>query len=198
MQSIKTIIGSIAVILTFIGYIPYTRDIIAGKTKPHLYSWFLWGFVTAIVFALQFNDKAGIGSFVTLAAALMCFVVIFLAIKRRVTSKITNSDKIFLGLAFLTLAIWLIAKQPLLSAILATAIDLLGFAPTVRKSWNEPYSETLSFYYLNTLRFALAAFSLNRYTIITALYPVLWFLANGLFAVILLVRRKQVDQPINK
>ena len=73
---IKTIIGIIAVSLTLIGYIPYTRDIIARKTKPHLYSWFLWGFVTLIIFALQFSDNAGLGSYVTLTAGLLCIVVI--------------------------------------------------------------------------------------------------------------------------
>jgi hypothetical protein len=41
---LKTGAGVIAVILTFAGYIPYLRDVFAGKTKPHIYSWFLWGF----------------------------------------------------------------------------------------------------------------------------------------------------------
>lgn len=189
---LKTIIGSVAVLLTFIGYIPYTRDIIAGKTKPHLYSWLLWGIVTSIVFALQLSGNAGVGAFVTLAAALMCFVVIALGIRHKSTSEITASDKIFLAMAFITLGVWLIAKQPVSSVVLATSIDLLGFAPTIRKSWNRPHTETLSFYYLNTLRFILATFSLSTYTIITALYPIVWLLANGLFAIMLLVRRKHV------
>lgn len=189
---LKTIIGIIAVLLTFIGYIPYSRDILRGKTRPHIYSWFLWGFVTTIVFALQLSDNAGIGAFVTLAAASMCFVVIFLGKKYGSISKITLSDKIFLSLALVALGLWIFAKQPVLSAILATAIDLLGFAPTVRKSWNEPFSETLLFYYLNTLRFGLALYSLERYTIITALYPFMWLFANSLFALMLNVRRKQL------
>lgn len=187
---IKAIIGIIAVLLTFIGYIPYIKDIIAGKTKPHIYSWFLWGFVTAIVFALQFSDNAGIGSFVTLAAALMCFVVIFLSKKFKVTSEITSSDKFFIFLAFITLLIWIVTKQALLSAILATIIDVLAFAPTIRKSWKNPYSETLSFYFLNTFRFGLAVFALSNYSLITAVYPVSWMVINGLFGVMLVVRRK--------
>ncbi len=189
---LKTGIGIIAVLLTFIGYIPYLRDILKGKTKPHIYSWFLWGFVTIIVFALQVSDNAGVGALVTLAAALMCFVVIFLGKKYGNISKITLSDKIFLSLALVTLGLWIFAKQPLLSAILATTIDVLGFVPTIRKSWNEPFSETLPFYYLNTLRFGLALYSLGKYTIITALYPIMWLLANGLFAIMLNIRRKQV------
>ncbi|KKU90276.1 MAG: hypothetical protein UY21_C0025G0011 [Microgenomates group bacterium GW2011_GWA1_48_10] len=52
---IKNLLGIVATFLVFVGYIPYTRDILKGKTKPHLYSWFLWAFVTWIAFALQFT-----------------------------------------------------------------------------------------------------------------------------------------------
>ena len=189
---LKQILGVVAVILIFVGYIPYSRDIISGKTKPHIFSWFLWGFVTSIAFALQIYGQAGIGAHVTLAAALMCFVVIFLGFKYKSTSDITKTDVFFIIAAFVAFGIWVFAKQPVLSAVLTTLVDLLGFMPTVRKSWHKPFTETLSFYYLNTFRFGLAVISLNRYTILTAFYPVAWLIANSLFAILLVVRRKQV------
>lgn len=191
IAEIKNIIGIVAVILVFIGYIPYIRDILKGKTIPHIYSWFLWGFVTSIAFALQISDNAGIGSFVTLAAVLMCVVVIILSfILHRSKFDITKLDSLFLVLAFISLGTWLIAKQPVFSAVLATTTDLLGFAPTIRKSWNKPHSETLSLYALNTFRFGLAVFALQHYSLITALYPISWCIASGLFALMLIQRRK--------
>ncbi|OGK66350.1 hypothetical protein A2313_01500 [Candidatus Roizmanbacteria bacterium RIFOXYB2_FULL_41_10] len=192
MYEIKNILGIFATVLVFIGYIPYLRDIIKRKAKPHIYSWFLWSFVTLIAFALQFSDGAGSGSFVTLAAALMCIVVIVLGIIYKSQVKIVWIDTVFMILAFVALGLWLITKQPLMSAILTTIIDLLGFAPTVRKSWNKPYSETLTFYYLNTFRFGLAVIALQKYSIITALYPITWLTANSLFALMLVIRRKQI------
>lgn len=191
---IKNILGIAATFLVFLGYVPYLRDIIKGKTKPHLYSWFLWAFVTAIAFALQFSGGAGSGSFVTLAAALMCIAVIILGFIQKSKIKIIKIDTIFLILAFIALGLWLIAKQPVLSAILATSVDLLGFAPTVRKSWNNPYTETLSFYYLNSLRFGLAVVALQKYSLVTALYPISWLVANSMFAVMLILRRRQVKE----
>ena len=152
----------------------------------------MWGLVTGIVFGLQITNKAGPGSFITLTAALMCFLVIILGVKFGSVSKITNSDKVFLFLALVALVLWLVAKQPLLSVLTATAVDLLGFAPTIRKSWSEPFSETLSFYYLNTARFGIALLALSQYTVITALYPIMWLIANGLFAIMLNIRRKQI------
>jgi len=192
MQEIKTIIGYLATILVFIGYIPYLNDIIKGKTKPHLYSWFLWGFVTMIAFALQITGGAGSGSFVSLTASLMCVVVIALGFYYKSKVEIVFMDTVFLGLALVALVLWLMAKQPVLSAILVTTIDVLGFAPTVRKSWNKPYTETLSFYYLNSFRFALAVFSLQTYTLVTSLYPITWLAIDIIFAIFLIVRRKQL------
>lgn len=82
MQETKYLIGIIAVILTFVGYVPYLRDTINGKTKPHVYSWFLWGFVTLIAFALQVSAGAGAGSLVTLAAAIVSLVIFALGMRQ--------------------------------------------------------------------------------------------------------------------
>lgn len=197
MNELKPLLGSIAVILTFLGYVPYIRDILKSKTTPHLYSWVLWGFVTALAFALQIADHAGPGAYVTLVAACLCGVVVVLSLINKSGRDIKPIDGVFLILAFISLGLWLIAKQPILSAVLTTLTDLLGFMPTIRKSWNKPWSETLSFYWANTFRFGLAMFALNRYTVMTALYPLAWLLANGLFALMLMIRRSIVGVKIH-
>lgn len=197
MSEFKNILGLFATFLVFIGYVPYLRDIIRGKTKPHIYSWFLWSFVTLIAFALQVRGGAGTGSLVTLAAAIMSLAVIGLGFIYKARVQIVKIDTVFLILAFIALGLWLIARQPVLSAILTTVVDLLGFAPTVRKSWNKPHSETLAFYYLNSFRFGLAVVALQNYSIITALYPIAWLFANSLFALMLVVRRKHIESIHN-
>jgi uncharacterized protein with PQ loop repeat len=187
----KEIIGIIAVLLTFVGYIPYIRDILKGKTKPHVYTWFIWGLVTAIAFGLQISADAGPGAFTTLAAAIVCFVIFGFGL-RQGERNITPSDTVFLILSLIALVLWIFAKQPVLSVILVSSIDMLGFAPTIRKSWHRPYEETLISYEINTLRFSLALLALNQYTLVTALYPITWIIANGLFSIYLIIRRKSV------
>ncbi|HBQ51260.1 hypothetical protein A3B42_01445 [Candidatus Daviesbacteria bacterium RIFCSPLOWO2_01_FULL_38_10] len=193
MQDIKTIISITAIILTFIGYIPYLRDTLQGKTTPHVYTWFIWGFVTAIAFGLQVEGGAGVGSWVTIVVAIICFTIFLLGM-RSGKKDIALSDTIFFVLSFVALFLWLIAKQPVLSVILTSTIDLLGFAPTVRKSWNKPHSETLFTYELSTLRHGLSILALQQYSIVTWLYPVSWTFANALFSLILIIRRKQVNK----
>src|ERR1044072_3798045 len=68
----KAVIGVIAVVLTFIAYIPYYRDILNGKTRPHIYSWSLWGLLTILLVALQIKGGAGPATWVTAAAGLLC------------------------------------------------------------------------------------------------------------------------------
>ncbi len=189
-MTIKDFVGVIAVILTFVGYVPYIRDTIKGNTKPHIYTWFLWSLVTAIAFALQVSAGAGFGAFVTLAAAIVCFVIFLLGL--RIGDKdITQSDTILLLLALVAIVIWVFAKQPVISVVLVSSIDMLSFIPTIRKSWNKPHTETLTSYIVNTIRFILALYALKRYTIVTYLYPLTWVLANGLFSIYIYVRRQQ-------
>ncbi len=191
VYDIKILVGIIAVLLTFVGYVPYIKDTIKGKTKPHVYTWFIWGFASLLVFFLQFSGNGGAGSFVTLAAALVCLVIF--AVAWRIGNRdITKIDTVFFILAVIALVIWIFTNQPVISVILLSAIDLLGFLPTIRKSWNNPHTETLFSYSLNTFRFVLAIYALQTYTIVTALYPVTWLLANGLFSVLLVVRRNQL------
>ena len=190
--TIKNIIGIIAIALTFIGYAPYFRDLLKGKTKPHIFSWFIWAIVTSIIYALQVSAGAGLGALVTLAVAIISLFIFILGFKNgnKIIKKI---DIVFLVLALLAIPLWLVVDQPVLSIILLSTIDMLGFAPTVRKSWHEPYSETLSLYTITTFRHGLSLIALEHYNIVTMLFPSTWVIANALFAIMLIVRRKTKD-----
>jgi hypothetical protein len=185
----KEIISAIAVVLTFIAYIPYYRDILHGRTRPHVYSWSLWGLLTVLIVALQIKGGAGAATWVTAAAGLLCLGVVVLSL-RNGKRDITLSDTITAVLSLIAIGVWLIAKQPVVSIILVVLADMLAFFPTVRKSWNQPYAETLSLYITNALRFALVILAIKHYTILSTLWVAAWATANGLFAVMLIVRRK--------
>ena len=189
-MNIKDIIGVIAVVLTFIGYAPYIRDIFKGTTKPHIFSWFTWILTTGLVYALQ--ATSGPGAWVTLSLVILMSFITIVSFKRGYKD-IKKIDIIFFLLAILALPLWLIIKQPVLSIILLTAIDVAGFIPTIRKSWNAPHTETLSFYIITAFRHALSIFALEQFSIVTALYPIAWVFANALFAVILIVRRRKIS-----
>jgi hypothetical protein len=137
---------------------------------------------------------AGPGAWVTLNLTIIFILVLFLGF-RNANKHIKKIDIVFLVLALLAIPLWLIVKQPVLSVILLSAVDMLGFVPTVRKSWNDPYSETLSLYTITTFRYALTILALSQYNIVTVLFPATWIAANAVFSVILIVRRRKI-RPI--
>src|SRR5262249_41515622 len=127
----KEFLSSVAVILTFTAYIPYYRDILRGKTHPHIYSWSLWGLLTILLVALQIKGGAGPAIWVTIAAGLLCCGVVILSIKNG-KKDITKSDTVVAVLSLVAIVFWLIAHQPIISNILVIIADLLAFIPTVR------------------------------------------------------------------
>ena len=127
----------------------------------------------------------------TLSVALIS-LTIFLIGLRNGDKNIKAIDTVFLVLALATIPLWLISDQPVLSMVLLSTIDMLGFAPTIRKSWNAPYSETLSLYVITFFRHSLSIFALESYNIVTVLFPATWVIANLAFAVMLIYRRRVI------
>ena len=107
----KEIIGIIAVVLTFVGYAPYILDTVKGKTKPHIYSWFTWAFVTYIIFALQIFGHGGAGTLTTLATTVLCLIIFILGL-RNGEKNITKFDTVTFIVALIATGIWIFTKQP--------------------------------------------------------------------------------------
>ncbi len=184
-------IAVVSVVMTVIGYSFYFRDIFAGKTKPHAFSWLVWATLTGIAFFGQREGGAGAGAWVTATTALISFVIFFLALTKG-EKDIRVSDKLNLLGAGVALALWAITSSPLISIILITIIDFLGFLPTIRKSYRKPHQETLIHYVFAGLKFVLGILALESYTVTTWLYPLSLVLANWLFIVFSVIRRKQL------
>jgi uncharacterized protein with PQ loop repeat len=187
----KELFGYVAVILTVAAYIPYYRDILRGKTHPHVYSWSLWAVLTAILAGLQLQGGAGTAAWVTVVVGILCVGVVGLSL-RKGKRDITTTDSVVASLALVAIVFWLLADKPLVSMVLAITADMLAFIPTVRKTYHKPYSETLSMYVTNVIRFMLAFAAIETYTFLSAAWIITWVTANALFSAMLIVRRAQV------
>lgn len=184
-------LGVLAIIIGFIGYVPYFRNIISKKTKPHAFSWLVWGVLTGIAFFGQLADRGGAGAWVTGFTALVCFTFFILALQRG-HKDFPLFDWFCLAGAGLGLLLWFLTNNPLLAIVLITVIDMLGFIPTFRKSISKPYEETAFTYTMSGLKFVVAIIALQHYSWVTVLYPASLVLTNGAFVPLLLVRRAQL------
>ena len=170
-------IGIIAVILNIVGMVPYILSIYRGKTKPHLFSNIIWAVVTTIAFFGQVIKGAGPGAWTTAISALVTVYICILCI-RYGTKDVTKSDYIFLIAGLLSIIPWIMTKDPTISVVIATFIDVCGFIPTIRKTWKAPESENLFSWVVNLVRHGISLFALRNFVIATYIYPLALFLMN--------------------
>ncbi len=189
---VKEVFSLIAIILTFIAFIPYIRSIQQGKTIPHAFSWIIWASVTFIIFLAQLTDEGGVGAWPIGVSGVITLYVAILAYGKKSDLSITTTDWLFFITALSAIPFWYFTSNPLWAVLILTTIDLFGFAPTFRKSYQYPYSEQLTFYAIIASRNLFSIFALENYSVTTLLFPAATGLACILFIQMVSLRRKKV------
>ncbi|MDY0028632.1 MAG: hypothetical protein RBR86_01680 [Pseudobdellovibrionaceae bacterium] len=167
----------------------YIYTMIKGQSRPHIFTWLIWSILSAIGFAAQLSQNAGSGSWTLGLVAALCAAITLLSLKYG-SKDFSRRDMIALACALGALIPWIILKDPILSVVLISIINAIGFYPTFRKSWRQPHQEHLIPYSLSSLAMTLSLFALNEITISTSLYTITAALSNMLFVVYSLWRRK--------
>lgn len=191
---VREFFSATAIILTFIAFIPYIRSIQQGKTIPHAFSWIIWASVTFIIFLAQLADKGGLGAWPIGVSGIITLYVAMLAYSKESDLTITTTDWLFFISALTAIPFWYFTSNPLWAVLILTTIDLLGFAPTFRKSYQYPYSEQLTFYAIIASRNIFSIFALENYSLTTLLFPAATALACILFIQMVSIRRIKVKK----
>lgn len=189
----KLALAVTAALLVIIGYFPYLKDLFARKTTPHIYTWFTWILTQGTAVAALIYGGGGIGGLGLIVGVALMSVVFLLSFKYG-TKNIPAGDTALLALTLLAILVWWQMDNPLLSVIMVSAIDLLAFVPTFRKTYQEPYSETLSFWIIMAISDLLAMFANTEYNLLTMTYLASLTVANMIVFTMMLVRRKRSAQ----
>lgn len=187
----QVILGALAVLIGFVGYGFYIQGILAGKVKPHAFSWLVWGILTAVGFFAQIVGGGGPGTWVTGFTAAMSFVFFIVGLGSSSRALITRSDWIFFIGALLAIPPWYLTGNPLWSVIIITVIDAIAYIPTFRKAYQDPDTESLRHSSLQCLKFIFGIIALKSFSLVTMLYPASLVLANGAFVAMLALRRSR-------
>jgi len=189
----KDILSGVGIVLTVVAFYPYIYSIFQGITKPHVFTWLIWGSTTFVIFLAQLADKGGAGAWPIGVSGIITLYVAWLAYTRKSDSSITRSDWFFLYVAMASLPLWYYTSDPVWTVVILTTIDLAGFAPTFRKAYVSPYEEKLMFYNVMAVRNLVVLIALENYTLTTILFP----LATGIvcvgFILMVAVRRHRVS-----
>jgi hypothetical protein len=186
----KEILSAIAISITFIAFYPYIRSIMQGQIKPHVFSWIIWGITTFIVFLAQLEDSGGAGAWPIGVSGIITIFIALLAYIKRSDITITRTDWVFFIMAISSLPLWYFTSDPLWTVVTLTTVDVLGFAPTIRKAYLAPYSESLLFFLLFTVRNLIVIIALENYSLTTVLFPAV-LAAACLFLMALIAYRRQ-------
>lgn len=186
----KETFSLIAIAITLAAFIPYIREIFRGTIRPHIFSWVIWGVTTLLIFLAQLEDNGGAGTWPIGVSASITIFIAYLAYLKRADVTITRADWLFFIAALLSLPLWYWTSDPLWAVILLTAIDVAGFGPTVRKAYQFPYSESLLFFALFTLRNALVMLALENLTLTTLIFPAVMLILCVLMMAMIAYRRR--------
>jgi hypothetical protein len=192
MMDYKEILGLIAVLICFYAYILYFKSIFMGETKPHLFSFLIWGTSSGIACVGQVSGSGGAGAWVTGFVSICCFAVALLSFKYG-EKNITRFDWGCLITALSAIPLWILTQNALAAILVVTFIDCVGYVPTFRKSWPKPYEEHVAAAFLSSLQYVFSFFALNAYSLLTCITPISLMIINGALGIMLVLRRKQMD-----
>lgn len=174
----QLVLGSLTGLLNLIGYVPYIKDILKRKVKPHRITWGIWTILTTIAAFNQVANGGGYSSLFFISTAMLVGIVFVLSLRFGVggASKI---DRICLLLALLLLAYWITVQETRISMLLAVIIDAIGVIPTLIKTYKNPGTETYIQWTLAAVAGAFAILAVPRLDWALIIYPLHVILANG-------------------
>ena len=183
--------GIVSVGIGLIGFGLYFWSIFRGSTRPHVFTWASFALLDGIVFAAQVVKGAGPGSWATALGAIMCALVAVTAL-RVGHVQIARSDWVaFIG-ALVGIVLWVVSKDPLGAVVLAAVVNLVSAYPTLRKSYEDPRSESVTIWSIDILRYLASLFALNAVSVTTALFPISVIVANAAIVLTVFLRRQML------
>jgi hypothetical protein len=188
----RELLSAFAIGLTLASFFPYIRSVLRGTTRPHVFSWTIWGSTTLVVFAAQLADGGGVGAWPIGFSGVVTIYVAGLAYTKKSDITITRSDWLFFLAAATSLPSWYLTADPLWAVLILTAVDIMGFGPTFRKAYDHPFDEQLTFFVLMAARNTVAAVALEHYSATTLMFPTVMAAVCVVFIATVLYRRRVV------
>lgn len=188
----KYYLAILATIISIVAITPYIISILKDKTKPHAFSWTIWGISTCVIFFAQFFSGAGAGSWSVAVSGLIALFVAYLAYQKRSDDSITKADYLCLIMALSAIPCWYFTANPLYAVMILTAIDLLGYLPTIRKSYHKPFEENITLFAVMSFRNFISILALESYLLTNILFQTATLMANFIVIMLVLIRRSAV------
>jgi hypothetical protein len=176
------IFGILSGLFPLLGALPYLRDTLDAKTKPHQASFLIWTLLGAIVFFSQLADGAKWSLIVPAEDTIGTLIVFILAVRGGGRMSFNRRDIIAIGLCALGLLLWYFTKRPVVALGITIAVDVIATSLTVHKTYLDPDSETFSAWFFSAIGGLFAALAVGKWSLALLLYPIYLVIGNGAVA----------------
>ena len=188
-MALTAVFGVLAGVLSVLDGAPYIRDVLRRTTQPHRGAWLIWSVLTIVALTSQLADGAE-WSIVMVAAQAVVTTTIFAFSIPRGVGGLSRGDLTVLAVAALGVVGWSAFSEPVLATICVVVADTLGVCLMLPKTWRDPGSETVSTYALASASGFLSTLAVGALEFALLLYPLYFFAANGLIALVIVRRTR--------
>ena len=176
LAELSVIVGSL---LSLIGTFAYLRDTLAGRTKPNRVTYLIWGTAPMISVAASLASGVRWAVLPVLMTGLGPLLILLVSLRNRNAYWKTRGFDYVCGVfSVLALVLWRLTHEPNVAILFAIASDTLAAAPTMRKSWTHPETETPSAYALSWLSLSTAFLAAPEITFASCGFPGALMLSN--------------------
>lgn len=169
------------------GSLTYVRAVLAGRARPNRASWTLWTLAPMLAFAAQLDEGVGLPALTTFVVGFGPALVLTASFfTPAATWRLGRFDYLCAALAATGLAAWALTSDGGYAIAFGVLADATAAAPTVRKAWRHPETESPSVYVGAAVNggLALSTFTLGTVTWQAAAFPVYLLLVGTTLALL--------------
>lgn len=181
---------SISIIIGLFTPVIGIYSIFKGNYKPQRITRIVLLVITTLFVLTLYVQGDTSGIFLAILQLASCFMIFVLSIKFGIGGR-TKIDLIVLAMALCIIVIWQLTQDAELALYLAILADLVGFFPTIVKSYRMPYTESKIFYMNDTFAGFFNLLSVSTISFNTLAFPLYIFLVNLLCLCLIIIGRRK-------
>lgn len=193
MTSLQVFFGSLATFLAIIQVIPYILSIFKGRTKPSRSSYTIW-LANESVLVLSYLASGASTTLGLYIILLFNSLLIFILSLKYGVGGLKPMDLVCMSFATLAIILWVTTNNASLAVYACLASSIIGYIPTIKKSYNKPQTEDKLSWVLYVLATLFNVFAINSLNPAIFLPPLLSLVMSA--TVLFLLLRKAPGLPV--
>jgi hypothetical protein len=195
VRDLHLYVGVLGGVIGFAAIFPYIASILRRDSRPNVVSYALWSLLIGVSIWAQVDSGASWSLIFMVGDLLSVLAVVALCAVGYGYGRYGRIEWVCTALAIAAVVLWQLTDEPVLAIVLALAADVLAAAPTIVKTWRDPWSETPWTWLAVALGAALGVASTTIFDFANLLFPIGVFFINFAIGLVALVGRRRMPRP---